>query len=681
MLTLTLATLVLLEISVLIFTLGLFFYKRGYSVPESLCYGGILAMALLSALIQLFFLARIHQYSPFIDVCITTFCALYLFQGRKELNDFLKIFLDFFKNSPWYFYPVYLIGIYLFLQSVLLPPSNHDSMTYTLARVLLFQYEGSLFLTKYNLVQQATFPWGFDILAFLQLRFFSDFGSGYFNFISYLIIITGNYALIKKVLGDKTHALVGALLIASLTTFVTQSTTPKNDLPQAAIACACFLLGYDLLEKKNQGLALVLLLIFILFGTTVKSTFPGFALPLLALLFIQLIRNKNLTEALGRGLKLTIEKPRSNLFSGLLALVLFALLAIYLLHNLINFGHIFGEPVNVAYHKNQDGPAGAVINILRYFIQIFAWPDLLGGNFFNEIFTTLSGEYSDLGKRDAYPTILTQRLPIPQEDTVWYGWTGVLVFIAMVVSLFRGQAYTRLIALVGLFYFLLFSAQVAWSDYNSRLFAIFFASGGVCAVETYRGILRRNSGRKLIYGLAVLSLCYATFLNSSKPLLNVYEIGYKILKARGRVNPDSFKFKQAGHTYPGPLLFTWTHYVFERDKYHYLYYYRDVPREVFKKIKPDSRVLLISIPDVFVFPFLFNHKGLKFDTTTVAGLTPEISGRLSNDYYDYILYAATKEIKPLTTNGLKKAQEIYRAENQIGGQSVVILHELTRRLK
>lgn len=88
--------------------------------------------------------------------------------------------------------------VYLGLQAVILPPANYASMTYNLARVLLFEQDGSLFPSSWTTTRQFMHPVGSDILAHLFLRFGTDYGVGVFSFLAYPVIGFGTYALTKR---------------------------------------------------------------------------------------------------------------------------------------------------------------------------------------------------------------------------------------------------------------------------------------------------------------------------------------------------------------------------------------------------------------------------------------------------------------------------------------------------
>ena len=87
---------------------------------------------------------------------------------------------------------------YLLALAWLVPPANWDSMTYNLARVLLFEEQRTLLLHSITTLRQAVFPLGSDILAYLMLRLGSDYGVGLFSWLSWLAIVSGTYTLARR---------------------------------------------------------------------------------------------------------------------------------------------------------------------------------------------------------------------------------------------------------------------------------------------------------------------------------------------------------------------------------------------------------------------------------------------------------------------------------------------------
>lgn len=72
-------------------------------------------------------------------------------------------------------------------------------MTYNLARVFLFQQEGSLFLSSVTTARQAIFPAAYDILNHASLRHYADHGvAAIFSLLSYFSVVAGTHALCRK---------------------------------------------------------------------------------------------------------------------------------------------------------------------------------------------------------------------------------------------------------------------------------------------------------------------------------------------------------------------------------------------------------------------------------------------------------------------------------------------------
>ena len=393
---------------IFILSLGgfLFSFRKGEKLSESIVKGLFLCLLILSFSFQLSFLLGEPKISFLIEIIIT---GLYIYIIKIRLSQFkkaLRIIKDFFLKYKFTLTSLFIAWTYLFLQAVLLPPANWDSMTYNLARVLLFQQEKSLFLTEVSLDSQAVLPVGSDILHHSFLRFYNDYGIGIFSFIAYLIICFGTYALARRY-ANQQHSLLATLVIASLPEIVLQSTSTKNDILTAATSVFCFIIIHRLLTNINVE-DLILLPIVLSFGISCKPNFMGFVIAFILLFSFLFVKKYS-----WRYLIKTVAKYRLYFFLAILPiLVFFPWFTFY--HNQIHFGTWSGSLRLLNLCKQQDGILGTSGNAVRYLIQTidfldpvelvfkeitkkifnhegYTITDLLM-NFYNQIFHPLFGE-------------------------------------------------------------------------------------------------------------------------------------------------------------------------------------------------------------------------------------------------------------------------------------------------
>ena len=272
-----------------------------------------------------------------------------------------------------------------------MPPVNFDSMVYNLAPVLMFQNEGTLFLSNYTSEAQIAFPLGFDILSFLFLRFYFDFGLARFSFLSYTTIAIGTYALVSDMFQNERLGVKTAFIVASFTELVLQATSTKNDIPAAAITVVCFLSAYSFLKTK-RFLHLYVTLTACLWGLSVKGYFPGFLLAFAILFLWLLLKEMPVSEIT----KAIFQKRHLN-FSLLLPVGLLVCLFIFYGNNLRKFGSFFGSKNYVQRHQNRDGLNGSALNASRYLLQSADFPKPIMQNSLNKIHNALFGPGNQAG--------------------------------------------------------------------------------------------------------------------------------------------------------------------------------------------------------------------------------------------------------------------------------------------
>jgi len=635
-----LSSAILVELCICIIGIYTIIRKKISSISESYCYAVILTLSLYSALIQISFILKLHTFFYLFDVCILVFFAIQLWLNRHTLFETISTVVKFLgmSNKVICFSLIFVLS-YLFFQVLLLPPGSWDSMTYHLARVLMAIQEGSLFLNNFTHYPQETFPWGYDILAFLFLRFYSDFGLAIFNFLSYTVIIAGTYSLVNKVFKDSDLALTVSFLIASLKVVVLQATNTLPDIFTAAIVIVCFLAAYGL-SRKWSGVHLYLLIVSMLFGLTVKSIFLIFALPFLfffSLLFLKQHSYKSLFTGL---------KPKQYLGIHLvLPLGLFLCLTLFWANNFSNYGHIIGERSFTQGHVNQDGVMGGLSNLLRFVLRTTDMPEELCGNVVTEVHNKILGKNQTIATRNPrfWPPKLEGTLKSP-EGSSWYGLLGILLVIpAVLYSLLRGKGFVRIVALSLLAFCCITLYKVVWMPWNGRFFIMFFAGSGVCIAFVLTKFSQKKWIKLPITLLALFTLFQAMLLNDQKPFLYPRE-SLLFVKKLAIMDTDYFanKFCQTETLFP-----RWLNYVVKRNLYTENHYNNKNLIPVFSNsLEPGKRLLIVGRTDSWVFPFLLIRPDV--DITVSRPEQIFVKGKIYNinnrddyrsikDLFDYLL--------------------------------------------
>jgi hypothetical protein len=486
---LSLSLLVLMEMLLLIGAIYLYLAKKNYSLSEALCYSITLSFALYSSSIQIFFLIGIIDYYFLIDTIVLISSVYIIFRHKELIGPTVQKIKRFYLDYRYILF-FFLIGFaYLFFQAFLLPPDSVDCMTYNLARVLLMDNENSLFLNNYTTMRQILSPVGYDILHYMFLRFRSDFSLGFFSFLSYVIIILGNYALIIKKYNRETSLTV-SLIISSLTELVLQSTSTKNDIPCGAAGIICLLAGYNVFHRKD-GLSCLVLLIACLLGSSFKIYFPGFCLPFVFFFFIFFYKRERF-KGIVEIVKNTFRAP---FILHILLVSIMICTGYFFIYNYFTYKDSPDYAEQMSF-TNQDGIAGCVVNIIRYSIQSLEIPEMFGGKYIDTWHNLLLGKWKNIGSIDllhyslfwihkdisSEGNVKLSSSPLISEYQKWFGLFGwTLVIPSVIYSLFNYRDdYMRITSLSLIGFFIALSYKVPWMLWNSRFFPLFFCPSGLC---------------------------------------------------------------------------------------------------------------------------------------------------------------------------------------------------------
>ena len=654
-----LSIVVLLEIILLLLGIFSFFIKHNYSIPDSFSFSVVLLFSIYSSLIQLFFIFHIPRYFYYIDILllIIAFCLIVNnFQHIVSSAAHLYRFFGEFRSIL--FFP-FMLYTYLFLQVLLFPTHEWDSMIYNVARVLMMIQENGLFLQNFSNFQQVNFPVGFDILHFLFLRFYSDWFLSIFCFLSYLVIFMSTYSLVVKLYSNKQLALIIAIFISSLIEIVLQSTSTKNDIPCSAMVNVSFLAAHLFLSSGNI-LCLILLLSSLSLGLTFKTYFMGFALPFIFLFIIMYYKNLQWT---GVSIKKFIKCYSWIFLTQILVILLFI---IFSFNNYKNHEGVLGNPQFIKDHTNSDGLKGASLNFVRYLTQSLGLPIQLGGKYVNSVHEQILSRNKLFGMAHGEGLTEDNRLShslfgLPSIDNSWYGPLGFLLILPSICySILRGSRFLKLVAGSLLCFFLLTTYEIGWMPWNNRFFSLFFGGSGVCIAF----FMKNRFNYKIIKYLliySILTLSYAAFFNMDKQLVNFCKIK-DYLRHNWGTKLDPKDRPRRSYYCPGYNVFNWMYFVNNRDGVFVDGYYHDDRILVLNRIiKQNKRLLIIAHQIVPIYPILITRPDLHIFITGPkrfywkGQLINLIENTDFNDIFnnfDYILLLGVKPLKFLENRKL-----------------------------
>jgi hypothetical protein len=648
----------LVVIELVVFDLGIYSLVRRKcdSVSIAFSYSAILTLATLSLSIQIFFLLGIHGLYFLFDIVIIVFSVFQIICNRDVIKRDTQIVFRFLRKEKLFVFILLPVLIYLSLQAFLLPPGNLDSMVYNLARVLMFNQGGSLFLENYSYFGQPSFSVGYDLLSFLFLRFNSDFGLAIFSFISYVIIIVGTFSIVVCFYNKKMAVSI-AIIISSLTEIVLQATTIKNDIPAAAVVVVIFLAGYNFIISRRP-IHLYLLIVGLLWGLTIKVYFAGFALPFILFYTAFLLYKQKKISLRGFLSHISVNKIKLNYKYYIIPVGLILCIFFFYGHNIAKYGNIFGEKRAVARNQNQDGVIGGILNLGRYIIQSAEIPIKYGYKV-NEIHDSFLKEYKSKGMKDKKSKIDLSSKTFLSEDHSWYGPLAFFLIIPVIAfSVFYAKGYIRVVSLTLAFYFIFISYKVAWMPWNSRYFSLFFAGSGICIAYFFNRFLNKN--RRVIKGMKGLIILIAIYIllngtlqnsrSSTIPSFTSTNLFYNLYKYGSSVLEGNRPVKKC---------FTWLGKVTKRQSQYEKFYPRNMLCTFISSVGRDKKVLVIGyfIP---VFPLFFTRPDLEITVSKLDRVFLHNKAYSLSKKSDYMFVRANYDYIVILTKDIKKFKDIYR---------------------
>jgi hypothetical protein len=183
-----------------------------------------------------------------------------------------------------------LAGGTTFFLALYVPPNNHDSMTYHLARVGYYMQQGSLKSYPTANIRQTILPANAEILMLWQVSLLRmDTAVALVQWLSWLGSVLAIYGIARQLRAPPKGALFAALAFASFPQIVLQSTSTQNDLVTAFFLLCAFLFVAELPKPQAASGLLAGISLGLAIGTKTSALImlPGFGIYVLACLVSQ----------------------------------------------------------------------------------------------------------------------------------------------------------------------------------------------------------------------------------------------------------------------------------------------------------------------------------------------------------------------------------------------------------
>ncbi len=481
------------------------------SLAESYAYSLILLLSILSVSIHLFFLFRIHRFYFFCDI-LFIIGSIYLFHRNRQLiSESFRLVSLFVTNNIGYSFLISFSLICMFIKGFLLPPTTWDSQTYHLTRIMMMQNEGQLFLNNFSDYRQDIMPIGYDILYFLYLRFFTDYGLATYGFLSYTAMISGIYSLVSKIFPNNNLDKIVCIIASSLSMFVVCASSTKNDLILASIAVVCFLSFFNLL-KTMQYVHFYLLIISLLFGLNIKFTFASFFLSFVVFFGIYFLNSKNDFSKSIRHINVI------NILSIILPLLLIYVFSTVCLHNFHKYGNILGSDIFYSQLSENKNLSDIIVNLIRFLFRSIDFPLEFGGEILTRFHDSLFGRYRNIGVLfpDQLSRIDLSGSFFPTDVNAWYGLWGMPILFAILFSVIKGTGFIRVLSISVMATTIITILKMPWTPWNGRFYAITFASGIICLSFVFDMVLKKypifwKYFSKIALIISIINLVYLSF--------------------------------------------------------------------------------------------------------------------------------------------------------------------------
>lgn len=493
-----------------------YFRGKNFFITKALVLSHWTSFLIISLTSKFIILSKIIDYTKVIVFFYLISSIFAIFFYKKIIKtDIIAAYKLIVKNN--YLKLFLIIFIYIFTQSIFLPPSNFDSLAYHIQRNYLFINEGTIYPIKNSYYENQVFqPLNSDLLFFFHAIFKSNIFMNVFSLNSLIIIISLIYFFLKYLKNNQKNINFILIIFFSFSSIILASTSTKNDIIILAIALSVIFIFQDYILRKKES-SLIFFFIISFFGLGIKWNFIFFLFPFFIFGLYLIYKKKIFFQTL---------KILFYTFPILLFIGPFEIL--YL--NFTETGNFFGIKDHFSGHTNPDGIKGFASNLIRNFFLLFDIT-LPIQYFSNDLFIT---KYNNFLNHVLFLLFDDNKLGIaknikwlefdyaytlkPHIDYTGYSIFGFFVTVLSFFYIFKGKnILLKTFAFISSFYLFFICYFFTWQPWILRFFMITIVINLIVSSEYLNKVSKKN--RKIISIMCAFILTFNVLANIPQPLI------------------------------------------------------------------------------------------------------------------------------------------------------------------
>jgi 4-amino-4-deoxy-L-arabinose transferase-like glycosyltransferase len=398
----------------------------------------------------------------------------------------------------------------LFMVALVYPPTNADTLTYHLARVMHWQQNHSVTFYATNIDRQIQMPpFAEFVMAQFHILVNNDLYDNLVQWFAMLISLVGVSLITKRLGGSRILQITATLLCVSIPMGILQASGTQNDYVVSAWLVCLAYFGLKLIAEPDAWITTAAVGVALGLAILTKATAFVFAFPL----------------CIWIGIALLAKRRWSALINGLIITILFVgLNAGHFSRNFALYRSVTGPQQD--YRNETFTPAAIASNLIRNIdeqVRIktdIPLVDQIGVD--TQAWFRLAYQMTGLDTQDPRTTFGRTNIFLYQASTN-EGVSGspfhvLLILLALIVILFRGkyrdETFVFFMVLTASFF--LFSAYLKWQVWGPRLqLPLLVLWSAVLPLVLFRNT---KSWLMAIPVMVALYGFYWTFNNSSRPI-------------------------------------------------------------------------------------------------------------------------------------------------------------------
>lgn len=507
------------SLTVFLTFLCLYYFFQNNDKRYSLIISFVFTNILYVSFNKIFLYLKIIDYYYIFVLINFVVVIFYLASCKTELlKDIENIKIFFYKNKKsFYLYIFIIFFIYIFFQSLFIPPTNFDSLAYNITRNYLFIQENSIYPNNnFNYQNILIQPLNSDLLYLIFAYFSSDYFMNIFNLLSYVIAGIVFFEFLNK-FNVKKNKFIYLLLFLSISNFFLSLFNTKNDLYSATFLIINLYLLFKIIEGDKKNIPIFLLSVF--YSSGIKWLVIFYLLPLFAVTVVYCFRKNLIYDFI-----------KYSLIISPLALILAPIDTIFLNYKFTGSftGAIETGSSNLFLH--QEGLKGMLANFIRYLImsidisipihkigleEIVALFDTLEKNIQLLLFNNSQFGISSIFKNEIkfnYSYVLR-----PHSDFVFFGIYGFISFITPFLVWKFKEEKQFIIMFISIIFLILFCYNISWFPWNARYLLPFIFLGSILFASLDLNL--KEPLKKLIIIYSFLIITFNLLAHVPQPLI------------------------------------------------------------------------------------------------------------------------------------------------------------------